>query len=104
MGGEVAAEKITSHLKPSTLTVNIALDQPGHLTDMVKRYKLRADPQGAIEVIQAFWHMDYFLDHFPTVPLHLIYADLLASNDSRNLVIARQIRQEVIDHVHRSGN
>jgi hypothetical protein len=103
-GGEVAAEKITKHLNPSTFTIYMEFEDTRDLTEIVKRFKLRADPQGSIEIIQAFWNMDYFSESFPTVPLHLIYADLLATNDSRNLLIAKQIYQEVIKHVHRSEN
>ncbi|WP_426209555.1 type IV toxin-antitoxin system AbiEi family antitoxin [Massilia sp. TWP1-3-3] len=99
-GGEVAAEKITQHLNPSTFTIYMEFNDTRDLTELVKRFKLRADPQGTIEVIQAFWNMDYFFESFPTVPLHLIYADLLATNDSRNLLIARKIYQEVINYVH----
>ena len=103
-GGEVAAEMINGHLKPSTFTIYMDMDDASNLTDCVKRFRLRADPQGPIEIVQAFWNPDYFAESFPTVPLHLIYADLLATNDSRNLEVARQIYQNVIDHVHRSQN
>ncbi len=101
-GGEVAADKITGHLKPSALTIYMDMEDPRNLAECVQRFKLRADPQGTIDVVRAFWNMDRFSDTFPTVPLHLVYADLLATNDSRNLVVAKQVYQQVIAHVHRS--
>ena len=100
LGGAMAAEKITHHLNPATITMYMELDNPRALTELVKRFQLRADAHGPIEVVQAFWNMDYFPDSFPTVPLHLVYADLLATNDSRNLEVANQIYKKVIDHVH----
>jgi hypothetical protein len=101
--GEVAAEKVTKHLNPSTVTIYMEIDDTRDLPEMVKRLKLRGDPNGPIEVVQAFWNMDFFGESFPTVPLHLIYADLLGTNDPRNLLIAKQIHKKVIDHVHGSG-
>lgn len=101
--GEVAAEKATNHLNPATATIYMDIDNTRDLPEMVKRLKLRGDPNGTIEVVQAFWNMDFFFENFPTVPLHLIYADLLGTNDPRNLLIAKQIHRQVIDHVHHSG-
>ncbi len=102
-GGEVAAQLVTQHLNPATFTMYIDMeDDARELPGLVQRYRLRADPQGALEVVQPFWNMDYFCDSFPTVPLHLIYADLLGTQDPRNLAVASQISREVIKHVHDS--
>jgi hypothetical protein len=101
-GGEVAAELITKHLNPSTFTIYLDMNHADELTDLVKRFRLRADPQGVIEVVQPFWNMGDFAYSFPTVPLHLVYADLLGTHDSRNLKVAEQIFHEAIDHVHNS--
>jgi hypothetical protein len=101
--GEVAAEQVTKHLNPATATIYMDIDNTSDLPEMVKRFKLRGDPNGPIEVVQAFWNMDFFNEDFPTVPLHLIYADLLGTNDPRNLLIAKQIHKKVIDYVHGSG-
>lgn len=98
--GEVAAEKVTNHLNPSTATIYMDIDNNRDLPAMVSRLKLRGDPNGQIEVVQAFWNMDFFFESFPTVPLHLIYADLLRTNDPRNLLIAKQIYKQVVEHVH----
>jgi hypothetical protein len=99
-GGEVGAAFFTKHLQPEECTVYIDMDDPNALRDMVKDFRLRADPNGHIEVIQMFWNTKYFTEWFPKVPPHLIYADLLATQDSRNIAVARQIAAKVIDHVH----
>lgn len=102
-GGEVAAQMITQHLNPATFTIYMDMEGRGsELPDLVKQYRLRADSRGEIEVVQPFWNMNYFDESFPTVPLHLIYADLLGTQDPRNLTVASKISREVIKHVHDS--
>jgi hypothetical protein len=76
------------------------MDDPHALKDIVKSFRLRADPRGRIEIVEMFWNPDHFADSFPTVPLHLIYADLMASHDSRNIAVARQLVPGIIEHVH----
>lgn len=100
-GGEVAAELITQHLNPFTCTIYMDLDTDA-FKGLVKSYRLRADPTGSIEIIHPFWNMDKFTASFPTVPLHLVYADLLQTQDARNLEIARQIFKKAVAHVHDS--
>jgi hypothetical protein len=102
-GGEVAAQMLTKHLNPATFTIYVDMEaEVRALPDLVQRHRLRADPHGPIEVVQPFWNMDYFADSFPTVPLHLVYADLLGTQDPRNLTVASQLSREVIQHVRDS--
>lgn len=100
-GGEKAAAIHTRHLQPGTCTVYIDMNEQNALRDLVRDFRLKADPAGPIEVVEAFWNMDRFTDTFPTVPLPLIYADLLGTHDSRNLSVAKHIALEVLDHVRR---
>jgi hypothetical protein len=102
-GGETGATYLTKHLHPEECTVYIDMENPYALRDMVKQFRLRADPVGRIEVVGMFWNSDYFADWFPTVPPHLIYADLLATHDSRNFAAAQQIASEVFEHVHNTS-
>jgi hypothetical protein len=100
-GGEVAGHKLTGHLKPANCTIYIdpAAGREG-ITRVVQRHRLRADPEGDVEILDKFWN-------FPAgerpdlVPPLLIYADLVATLDPRNLQIAKQIRNEYIEHVPR---
>lgn len=101
--GEVAAHMRAKHLNPVTFTIYLDMEAEARgLPDLVQQYRLRANPHGPIEVVQPFWNMDYFCESFPTVPLHLVYADLLGTQDPRNLAVASQISREVIQHVHDS--
>lgn len=98
-GGEPAALHLTGHLKPEHGLIYADMDDPDMLRNIVKEFRLRADPQGTLEIVEMFWNPDAFTTWFPTVPPHLVYADLMATHDSRNIAAARQIVSQVIDHV-----
>lgn len=100
LGGEPAARILTKHLTPEECTIYVDMDDAHALRDIVKDFRLRADAKGPVEIVEMFWNADYFTEWFPTVPPHLVYADLMASQDSRNIAVARQIVSQVIDHVH----
>lgn len=112
-GSEVAAAILTSglnhddpdavttgHLKPEACTIYVDMDDSNALKHIVKDFRLRADPRGSIDIIEMFWNSDHFTEWFPAVPPHLVYADLMATHDSRNIEVARQIALNVIQHVH----
>lgn len=96
-GGEVAAEKLTGYLRPHLLTIYLHKEQgQKNLTRMVAEHKLRADLQGDIEILDAFWD---FADEKPmpeTVPPLLAYADLIATLDPRNLEAAKLIHERYL--------
>ncbi|MCJ7617255.1 MAG: type IV toxin-antitoxin system AbiEi family antitoxin, partial [Desulfobacterales bacterium] len=58
---------------------------------------LKKDPQGKIEIFQKFWNFDYPWDDKTLVPPLLIYADLIATADDRNIETARIIYDQYID-------
>lgn len=94
-GGEVAADKLTGHLRPNTVTIYLRLeDARRNLTRMVVDNKLRADPEGEIEVLEAFWDLPPTDNRPDIVPPLLVYADLLATMDPRNHETARMIYEE----------
>jgi hypothetical protein len=99
-GGELAAMHLTGHLKPEAYTLYANMDDLKALRDIVKHCRLRADPQGRIDVVEMFWNPEYFVEWFPMVPPHLVYADLMATHDPRNITAARQIAPAIIQHVH----
>jgi len=96
-GAEVAAEKLTGYLRPHALTIYLHKDQgQRNLTRMVAKHKLRADLQGDIEILDAFWD---FKDEKPmpeTVQPLLAIADLIATLDPRNLEAAKLIHERCI--------
>jgi hypothetical protein len=83
-GGEVAAEKITRHLKPEKVII-YAPEPPGKLIIEKKLHKTTA---GNIEILKPFWKFDHQFMNLGTAPPLLVYADLMATGDDRNLETA----------------
>ncbi len=99
-GGEVAADRLTHYLKPTTFTLYMPAERdPKAVTRLVQLHRLRADPEGDVEVLDKFW--TFAVDTAPPdlVPPILIYADLVATLDPRNLEVAKLVREKYIDHV-----
>lgn len=94
-GAEVAAEKMTGYLRPRALTIYLHKEQgQKNLTRMVAEHKLRADPKGDIEILDAFWNFEDEKPMPETVPPLLAYADLIATLDPRNLEAAKLINEQ----------
>ncbi|TXK94624.1 hypothetical protein BMR05_12400 [Methylococcaceae bacterium HT4] len=61
--------------------------------------KLRKDPSGDIEILNTFWDVENEANRTDTVHPILIYADLMASGDPRNIETAQIIYdQELAQH------
>ena len=98
-GGEVAATKLTNYLKPAAYTVYLDPQNGGNaLPTLVKRHRLRADPHGNVEVLDAFWKLQPQGTPPDLVPPLLVYADLMATLDPRNLEVAKRIRADYLEH------
>lgn len=88
-GGEVAADRLTGNLKPASVTVYVA----GKPDRLILANRLRADAKGEIEILDAFWP-DGGSGGADSAPPLVVYADLLASADPRNIETARMIRDQ----------
>lgn len=86
-GGEVAAEKLTGYLKPAKITIYARKN----LDRLIVENRLRPDVNGDIEILEAFWAVDAQLQMNGVVPALLVYADLLATTNPRNIETARLI-------------
>ena len=87
-GGEVAAAKLMDELIPKTVTLYL----PETHNAFLAKHRLRADPQGPIEVLETFWD----LPQDPNAPAGiapplLVFADLQGIGDPRTLEQARMI-------------
>jgi hypothetical protein len=101
-GGEVAAARLTQYLKPANVTVYINADKnPRALAQLAVDHRLRADPRGNIEVVDAFWDLPDNQEYPEVVPPILAYADLVATHNPRNLDAAKLIRERYIDRALR---
>lgn len=94
--GEVAAAKLTGQLRPASQTLYIEpAARPAAIMALAKRHRLRADPGGALEIIDAFWHLDETRMQQLTVPPLLVYSDLQRSREPRNAEVAMLIRDQL---------
>ncbi len=92
-GGEVAAAWLTEYLKPQKIT--IYANQP--ISRFLMRNKIKKDPNGDIEILRVFWHFEVDWHKKKVVPPLLIYADLLATGDARNIETARMIYENELN-------
>ncbi|MEM5382576.1 type IV toxin-antitoxin system AbiEi family antitoxin [Paraburkholderia phymatum] len=102
LGGEAAADLVTQELKAVRVTIyarqNLA-------ADFLKEARLRPSPDGEVEVLASFWRepADFGWDTSPSLPVvHplLVYADLIASGDSRNLSVAKHVYKRYVGNLH----
>jgi hypothetical protein len=78
---------LTRYLKPQTVTIYIK--QP--VGKLLLKHRITKDPQGEIEILNAFWNFEFQWDYPDLVHPLLIYADLLATGDPRNIDTAEMI-------------
>jgi hypothetical protein len=84
-GGEIAAMKLTGYLKPMIVTI-YTKELPGKI---VLKYRLTKDPEGEVELLKPFWDFEHNFQNRGIVPPILVYADLIATGDPRNIETAR---------------
>jgi len=90
-GGEVAAAELTRELVPKTVTIYLKGDRNRFLT----AHRMKADPRGLVEVLDAFWNLPEPRTDLPwLVPPLLVYADLEGIGDPRTLEQARLIHDQ----------
>lgn len=90
-GGEEAAARLTNYLRPFLFTIYIGERQG----EFILKNRLVKDTKGNLILMKKFWHFE--TDDFPgmTHPI-LIYADLLATGDPRNIETAKIIYEKEI--------
>lgn len=92
-GGEVAAAKLTKYLHPEVITIYTKTE---YLNQLLLECKLRKDPTGEIEILNQFWDYDENMEYRDLVHPILIYADLIATGNQRNIETAKMIYEEHI--------
>jgi len=83
-GGEPAAEEMTKYLHPQIYTLYTTMPK----IDLMRKGKLVPDQKGNLEVYKKFWKDEIYNKFAP--PL-LVYADLVITDDPRNLETAEMI-------------
>lgn len=91
-GGEVAADRLTHYLKPQQFIIYTR--EP--MAKLVAVGRMKADPNGNVEVLRRFWQLEAEPSRTDVVPAILVYADLLATNEPRNLETAKLVHEQHI--------
>jgi hypothetical protein len=97
-GSEVAAALIAKTLRPEKVVLYLQPDSmqsglPRLLKELVKEQALKSDPEGDLELVEAFWSNEALGLSGPCVPEPLVIADLMASLDPRNLEVAAELKK-----------
>lgn len=94
-GGEVAANILTGFITPQN---KIIYTKGNAHNILIAKYKFRKDEDGEIEIVNKFWNFEeeerYKVKGIVN-PI-LVYADLIATGDTRNIKIAEKIYEEEI--------
>lgn len=91
-GGETGGAVLTKHLKPQTATIYA----DSMLPKLQAKYGLVRDEKGEIEILQKFWK---FGEVENVAPPLVVYADLLATADERNLETAQIVYDEYLAQI-----
>jgi hypothetical protein len=91
-GGEVAAAKLNKYLKPEVVT--IYTNDKVVLNKYMIENRIRNDPEGEVEILKTFWEKGQKKPYQNLVHPVLIYADLQATGDARNIETAEMIYEQ----------
>lgn len=92
-GGEPAADVLTNYLKPERFTLYTKLKT----ADLIKKYRLIPHENGQVEIFDKFWKLDK--ETWNTAPPLIVYADLINTDDSRNIEVANIIYEEYLKNI-----
>ena len=92
-GGEVAAAKLTQYLQPQIITIYVT---PQEIDQLLIKNRLKRDQTGDVEILKRFWKPPEIWKYEDLVHPILIYADLLATGNERNIETAKMIYDQHI--------
>lgn len=92
-GGEMAASLLEADLRPANRTLYTTKDR---LPQLLKHARLRADPEGDVELRQRFWRTQEDTPRADTAPPLLVAADLRIVGDARCRAAARYVLERYV--------
>jgi hypothetical protein len=91
--GEMAAELLNLNLKSQNKTIYTDLPP----VEIIKELRLIPDEKGSIELLKTLWNTkELTSDLFNIAPSLIIYADLMLSENSRNIEIAGEFYERFL--------
>ncbi len=91
-GGEVAGDILTKHRAPGEVLIYTDGDPARIIIDN----HLKAAPDGEVEILEKFWRFEPGTKENRIVPPLLVYADLMATQDTRNHEVAKLIYERYL--------
>ena len=91
-GGEVAGDILTKYRAPGEVLIYAEGDPARIIIDN----HLKADPKGEVEILEKFWHFELVTNQNRTVPPLLVYADLMATQDTRDHEVAKLVLERYL--------
>jgi hypothetical protein len=92
-GGEKAAELLTGYLHPERFTLYIE----GPAPELLTKLRMRLDPNGNTEILEAFWTPELDNIDKTIAPVLLVYADLMTTGIARNMEAAKLVYERFIE-------
>lgn len=87
---EAAAYRMDGYIQPIEATIYSWLPRQRFIVE----HRLRPDPEGDIEILDAFWNPAAGSDSL-IAPVLLVYADLIGSQDGRNKEVVARLWKEL---------
>lgn len=88
--GDAALDTLIGRIKPGQLQIYC---DPKARVELIRRFKLKPDPDGDLELRRKFWHFDWSQQIQGIVPLPLLLADILNENDARHSEFIVELRE-----------
>ena len=92
-GGEPAADILTNYLNPEKFTLYTVMNT----TTLIRNQYLLPQENGQVEVYEKFWNFQ--VGNQKTAPPLIVYADLINTNDNRNIETANMIYEQYLKNV-----
>ncbi|MGA1796527.1 MAG: type IV toxin-antitoxin system AbiEi family antitoxin [bacterium] len=92
-GGEIAAARLTQYLEPEMITIYTTTQE---LNPLLIENRLKKDQTGEVEILERFWKQNEVWRYEDMVHPILIYADLLATGNQRNIETAKIVYEQHI--------
>jgi hypothetical protein len=95
-GGEYGAEKLTRYLKAEHFLIYAPGTPP---TALITKARMRLATDGNIEILEMFWHPELVNQPTDIAPPLLVYADLMATTDGRNIEAAKEVYERFLEPI-----
>ena len=95
-GGEYGAEKLTRYLKAEHFLIYAPGTPP---TALMAKARMRLATDGNTEILEMFWHPELIAQPTDIAPPLLVYADLMATTDGRNIEAAKEVYERFLEPI-----